>query len=49
MTDMGPLPEGVAAPLRWRKEIRRLGAIAYSWVGDAQEDGTRTGLIDDYD
>jgi hypothetical protein len=36
---VGPLPDGVAAHLRWRKETKKLGAIAYSWVGDSIEDG----------
>jgi hypothetical protein len=40
---VGPLPDGVAAHLRWRKETRNLGAIAYTWVGDSVEDGVPFG------
>jgi DNA-binding response OmpR family regulator len=40
---VGPLPDGVAAHLRWRKETRKLGAIAYTWVGDSVEDGVPFG------
>jgi DNA-binding NarL/FixJ family response regulator len=36
---VGPLPDGVAAHLRWRKDTRKLGAIAYSWVSDSVEEG----------
>lgn len=42
---VGPLPDGVAAHLRWRKETRKLGAIAYSWVGDSVEDGVPFGPV----
>lgn len=42
---VGPLPDGVAAHLRWRKETKRLGAIAYSWVGDSIEDGVPFGPV----
>jgi hypothetical protein len=42
---VGPLPDGVAAHLRWRKETRKLGAIAYSWVGDSVEDGIPFGPV----
>jgi hypothetical protein len=42
---VGPLPDGVAAHLRWRKETRKLGAIAYSWVGDSIEDGEPFGPV----
>lgn len=42
---VGPLPDGVAAHLRWRKETRTLGAIAYSWVGDSLEDGLPFGPV----
>lgn len=42
---VGPLPDGVAAHLRWRKETRQLGAIAYSWVGDSVEDGEPFGPV----
>jgi len=40
---VGPLPDGVAAHLRWRKETGNLGALAYSWVGDSVEDGVPFG------
>jgi hypothetical protein len=42
---VGPLPDGVAAHLRWRKETKTLGAIAYSWVGDSIEDGVPFGPV----
>jgi DNA-binding response OmpR family regulator len=42
---VGPLPDGVAAHLRWRKETLKLGAIAYSWVGDSVEDGVPFGPV----
>jgi hypothetical protein len=42
---VGPLPDGVAAHLRWRKETRNLGALAYSWLGDSIEDGVPFGPI----
>jgi hypothetical protein len=42
---VGPLPDGVAAHLRWRKETKVLGAIAYSWVGDSIEDGIPFGPV----
>lgn len=42
---VGPLPDGVAAHLRWRKETRLLGAIAYSWVGDSVADGVAFGPV----
>jgi DNA-binding response OmpR family regulator len=42
---VGPLPDGVAAHLRWRKETRKLGAVAYSWVGDSIEDGVPFGPV----
>jgi DNA-binding NarL/FixJ family response regulator len=41
----GPLPDGVAAHLRWRKETKLLGALAYSWVGDSIEDGVPLGPV----
>ncbi len=40
---VGPLPDGVAAQLRWRAETPRLGALAYSWVGNSIEDGVPLG------
>ena len=40
---VGPLPDGVACHLRWRKETKLLGALAYSWVGDSIEDGVPFG------
>jgi hypothetical protein len=46
---IGPLPDGVAAHLRWRKETGKLAAIAYSWVGDSVEDGLPFGPIPDPD
>jgi hypothetical protein len=42
---VGPLPDGVASHLRWRKETKTLGAIAYSWVGDSIEDGIPFGPV----
>ncbi|HYJ85838.1 MAG TPA: phosphotransferase [Pyrinomonadaceae bacterium] len=42
---VGPLAVGVAPQLRWRKETRKLGAIAYSWVGDSIEDGVPFGPV----
>ena len=42
---VGPLPDGVAAHLRWRKETRTLGAIAYTWVRDSLEDGMPFGPL----
>lgn len=44
---VGPLPDGVAAHLRWRKETQRLAAISYSWVGDSIEDALPFGPIRD--
>lgn len=35
---VGPLPDGVAAQLRWRAVTENLGGIAYSWVGDSVDD-----------
>lgn len=40
---VGPLPDGVAAQLRWRSFTPNLGALAYAWVGDAIEDGSPLG------
>jgi hypothetical protein len=34
---VGPLPDGVAAQLRWRAQTKNLAAIAYSWVDDSVE------------
>ncbi len=42
---VGPLPDGVAAHLRWRKETSKLGALAYSWVGNSVEDGVPFGPV----
>jgi hypothetical protein len=44
---VGPLPDGVAAHLRWRKETQKLAAISYSWVGDSIEDALPFGPIRD--
>jgi len=41
----GPLPDGVAAHLRWRAETINLGAIAYAWVGNSLESGTPLGPV----
>lgn len=40
---IGPLPDGVAAQIRWRAETAHYAAIAYSWVGDSVEDGKEMG------
>lgn len=40
---VGPLADGAAAQLRLRAETSSLGAIAYSWVGDSEEDGVALG------
>jgi hypothetical protein len=42
---MAPLPDGVAAQLRWRAETDNLGALAYSWVGDSVADGVTLGPL----
>ncbi len=42
---VGPLPDGVAAHLRWRKEMPSVAAIAYSWVGDSVADGVPFGPV----
>lgn len=44
---VGPLPDGVAAQLRWRSETDNYGALAYSWVGDSVEDGVPLGPVTD--
>jgi hypothetical protein len=43
---VGPLPDGVAAQLRWRADTTNLGALAYSWVGDSVEDGIALGPLE---
>jgi hypothetical protein len=43
---VGPLPDGVAAQLKWRKETEALGALAYSWVSDSTEDAQPLGPVD---
>jgi hypothetical protein len=42
---VGPLPDGVAAQLRWRAETEHFGALAYSWVGDSVADGVALGPL----
>ncbi len=40
---VGPLPDGVAAQLRWRTELGDRAAIAYSWVSDSIENAKPLG------